>query len=119
MEKACKECQIVKPIIDFYKNKKIKSGYESKCKSCIKEEKKIKSEELNLYNKDYYIKNKLLIKEKRFYKSKEYYQNNKEVIKNKSNEYYQNNKEVIKLRQRDYVNKNKDSISLYKKKLGF
>lgn len=40
-EKYCKRCNTIKPIIDFYKNKRIKDGYSSSCKLCSDKSKKI------------------------------------------------------------------------------
>jgi hypothetical protein len=63
--KVCKKCNIEKPLTEFHKNRSIKDGYALYCKTCS----------IN--------------------KHKTYYQNNKEVIKQKTNIYYQNNKETI------------------------
>ena len=113
--KTCKRCLLNKEIDDFYKNKKIKSGYESKCKSCILEERNAKSEKINEYNIQYYKLNKEKINNKRIYKNKEYYKLNKDSICEKRKEYYSNNKELVNERNRKYAIKNKEFISLYKK----
>jgi len=51
--KICKKCSIDKEIENFYKNKKLKDGYESKCKSCVLEERSNKKDIYSVYNKSY------------------------------------------------------------------
>lgn len=113
--KTCKRCLQNKEIDDFYKNKKIKSGYESKCKSCVLEERNYKSEKINEYNIQYYKLNKEKINNKRIDKNKEYYISNKDSICEKRKEYYLNNRELVNDRNRKYAIENKEFISLYKK----
>lgn len=36
MEKQCRQCQQIKPIVDFYPHKMMKDGHLNKCKSCVK-----------------------------------------------------------------------------------
>jgi len=115
MTKMCKKCLTEKSLEQFYKNKKIKSGYESKCKDCTLENIRNKSDLISSYNKNYYSLNKENIDKKRFHKRKEYYQVNKEDICEKRKEYYSNNKKSVKERNRKYVIKNKESVNLYKK----
>ena len=113
--KICKVCLKSKEIDEFYKNKRIKSGYESKCKSCVLEERNSKSDKINEYNTQYYKLNKERINIKRIDKNKEYYISNKDSISEKRRDYYLTNKEVINDRNKKYVIENKEFISLYKK----
>lgn len=111
---VCKKCLINKNIEEFYKNKKIKSGYESKCKLCILEERK-NNEEVKEYNKKYYKENKEKIYKKRIDKNKEYYILKKEEILEKRKIYYINNKDIIDDKNKEYVKNNKEYLNEYKK----
>jgi hypothetical protein len=113
--KICKKCFIDKEKDEFYKNKKIKGGYENKCKHCVLEERSSKKDINSLYNKEYYINNKDKIYFNRIDKNKEYYINNKELISFKNKEYYIINKETIQSRNKKWVDENKEYISEYKK----
>jgi superfamily II helicase len=48
--RICKKCSLDKEIQQFYKNKKLKDGYESKCKSCVLEERNTKKDRLDYEN---------------------------------------------------------------------
>lgn len=105
--KKCITCNIEKDVNSFYKDKKFKDGYKSKCKECYKP-----------YLKKYYKDNKEKIIEKicKPYKQKYnefYYQNNKDKILKRNKEYFQNTKEQRRLYQINYRAKNKET--LYKK----
>ena len=94
--KECINCKIEKELIEFHK----KLNYlQSRCKNCQ-----------SIYNKEYRLKNKEILKEK----AKIYAENNKEIIKQKQKEshkkYYLENKEKIRERERIYVKKNKEKI---------
>jgi hypothetical protein len=121
--KVCSRCKVSKEDINFFKDKNKKDGMESCCKECKKNN--INLEKQNLYNIEYYTKNKEKInnysnlnynKEER----KKYYQKNKNKIleknkvysndyyntnKDKIKQYYLNNKDKIKQRQLVYINK--------------
>jgi hypothetical protein len=68
--KVCFKCGIEKDISEFYKDISKKDGYSSRCRSCIKECRKLTS-------KEYYYKNK----EKILERNKKYARNNKEKLK--------------------------------------
>lgn len=95
MEKTCKECKTVKPITDYYKNKKIKSGYESKCKKCICKRSNI-----------YYYENLEDCKEA----MKKWASENKEYVSSYKKEYKKNNKNIIN----DWHNKKWSEDPLYR-----
>ena len=84
--KKCTKCNKIKDLSEYSKNSSYKDGLQYKCKFCCKE---------------YYQKNKDLLKERsRLYKEKnkeyclewqrKYYQENKELINKKNNEYRRN-----------------------------
>lgn len=89
--KKCKDCQIEKPIDDFFKNKNFKSGYTAKCKECFQKvyywQKKNKILE---YQKNYYKDNVIKIRNR----IKSYRKKNRNIINRKVLEYRNNNLEV-------------------------
>lgn len=56
--KECSKCKEVKPVIEFCKSSRNKSGLYSKCKSCQKEYRNVNKEEIKIKNKERYNKNK-------------------------------------------------------------
>lgn len=140
--KICTKCNIDKPIIDFCKDSKIKSGYASKCKQCAKDyinsrknlpKKEIKhkictkcgldkvSEEYcNNINTVDGLKNICKQCEKQYRlgrveQSAEYYQNNKESLNLRGKENYKNNLERYKEQNKKYQTEHKEVIAAYKK----
>jgi hypothetical protein len=49
-EKKCFKCELILPISDFYKHKKMQDGHLNKCKTCTKNGVKIRESELRLDN---------------------------------------------------------------------
>lgn len=108
--KICSKCNTLKPIKDFHKRSKLKSGYRSECKDCgcarrrkyhsDNHDKSIQS------NIDWKQKNKEKVREY----SKKYLKNNKESLALKKKEY--NIRSVEK--RRDYRLKNKDRYTMHK-----
>lgn len=98
--KMCCECKIIKPLVDFSKNKNLKDGVNNRCKICCSERNKTR------------------------------YQNKKDIIKQQTNTYYHNNKEIISLKSKEkpsyhkvnpeyyieYRKNNKEKINEYYKK---
>jgi hypothetical protein len=114
-KKVCTKCKIEKPLSEFSKNKRNKSGYEGRCKKCITEyqlayREKFK-EKLKEKNKIYRDKNKE--KNKPYHKA--YRENNREKLREKSKDYYHNNKEKLKENNKSYYEANKDAINNQKK----
>lgn len=74
--KICTKCNIEKPYLEFYKNKK---GYESRCKECKQEYIRVNNEK---YGKEYFLENTRKYKRKNLEKTRldqrKYYHNNKE-----------------------------------------
>ena len=98
--KACTRCGIVKPLTEFSKDKRLKSGLQSSCKSCEAERRK-----------QHYQANKETIKEK----SRQYHHANKEAINERSRQYYQKPevKEAISEKSRQYHQANKEARNEY------
>ena len=67
--KICKVCKIEKELSEFGKRPDSKDGYRNDCKECRKEfmklYKELNSEYLSIKKKEYNIKNKETIKEKK------------------------------------------------------
>ena len=68
------ECQLEKPLSEFYKNKNKKGGLENRCKTCS-----------NKLKVQYRIENKIIISEK----GKQYYKKHKDRIDKKNKKYYE------------------------------
>jgi len=96
--KKCSKCKENKPYSDFYINKRIKDGYGSQCKNCIK----IKDQEK-------YKKNKTEILEKQ----KKYRENNLEYHQQYSLNYYYTNKIPMGLYHKEYIEKTKEKRNEY------
>lgn len=90
--KVCSICNIEKDISLFYKDSKKPDGYRPDCKMCFLER-----------NKDYYLKNKEVIRNR----VKKYSKNNSEKIREYRKTYHEKNKEKLKKYQQDrYYNGN-------------
>ena len=70
IKKPCSKCRVKKPLADFYKDKKSRTGVATQCKTCLKE-----------YAIQYYNKHKETILEQRKEYQKEYRKRNKIKIK--------------------------------------
>ena len=90
--KKCTKCGEVKQIECFSKDKGKKDGYQTLCKSCIKQ---------------YYEENKERINERK----KQYREENKERILKRQKQYYEKNKE----RRKQYNQENKERKAEYNK----
>lgn len=84
-KKICTKCKIEKDVSYFCKNITNINGYKSCCKDCDKKFRLNNKEKLSNKNKEWYIKNKIKIREhaNKYYKEV-YYPNNKEKIIKKS-----------------------------------
>lgn len=94
--KRCTKCNKEKPITDFNKHKRYKSGYRSDCKSC---------------NYIYYQENK----ERISIVTKVYYEANKEKIAKYHKVWYEANKEHVAKINKAYTEANKEKIDAYRK----
>ncbi len=104
--KTCIYCKQTKDYSEFNKLKSSKDGYKSYCRECQKIEYQVYKTE-NLKNKkEYYENNREILRQK----AKDFYQENKEEIKKRNNDFYHQNKEIISERQKLYRNQNKEII---------
>jgi len=90
--KECTKCKEIKELCEFSKDKRIKSGLCSRCKSCRKLD----------YNKD-----KARVSELR----KLHYNNNKEQTLKNCHDWYINNKDRKSKQEKEYRSNNKDKIN--------
>lgn len=124
--KQCSNCKEVKPVTEFYKDKKSKYGLRCSCKSCDrlqkKQYRKANKKKLTERNKQYYEANKerLLEYRKQYYEAnkeniieqiKQYYEANKERLLEQKKQYYETNKEDIIERNKQYYEANKEEIA--------
>jgi len=107
MDKKCTKCNIIKDVINFYRDKYNKTGYKSQCKECLKYN-HIKYKELE---KEYRLKNKDKIRET----IKKWRNNNKEKCAQYTKKYVLNNKEKVKKRYKEWLLKNPEYYKNYKK----
>ncbi len=88
----CKNCNEIKELSEYNKNKRRKFGIEIVCKACLKNRYKDRIHD--------YKKQKIIY-------DKEYRKNNKKKISKYKKEYAEINNEKIKLYQKEYLLKNK------------
>lgn len=93
--KACTKCGQIKPITDFRKDKRLKSGYGSQCKACKYEQ--TKAWVLNNYDRKLEINARWLAKNKdvKALSTKKWAQRNSEYLAAKSKKYRLENKERL------------------------
>lgn len=146
-KKKCSKCGNIKSVSDFIKDKRLKSGVGSFCKECNSKRKsewykknkeyvkkyhkkyrKEHSDDMSIYNKNYYLKNKDILSERyKDYrqeyriehadeikrKSKEWRDNNRDYTKQKLREYYYNNKEKCLKLNKNWKENNRDKYNEY------
>ncbi len=121
--KKCTKCSIVKCLSEFYKDKRSKHEYLSKCKQCCKEYVDQNKQKIQKRAKKWYDNNReKALKTRKNYRNKNrekiaknkkiwYIKNKKKIIKQKK-EYYTKNKKIIKKRTKEYTkNKLKTDIN--------
>jgi hypothetical protein len=99
--KACSKCSLIKEISEFYKDKRIKSGYGAECKSC-------RSAKISLWqqaNKDKCHQAQSRWKEK-----------NRETLNARSRERYTKQAEAENIRSKKWREDNPEKESIRKKK---
>jgi hypothetical protein len=96
--KLCNTCRIFKELPEMVKDSKIKSGYSSICKLCLKHKRKLS-----------YLKNKKKINEI----NKKYKENNQQKTKEWNKKYRENNQQKIKEYIKNYSKLNKDKLTEY------
>lgn len=95
---VCKECDLEKPVTDFYANKQMKSGYGSSCKECVKAK-----------NRAY----KASISHLRPAQSRDYYERNKEVILAKNTAYHEENPHIAAKSKKNWKQRNPDKVNAH------
>jgi len=104
--KKCSRCGKVKSIEAFYKHKRYKNGYCSRCKVCMNEINKIWRENNPEYYKEYSKNNLGKVRE---YKRK-YYKNNEVKVKERSSEYRKNNPEKARKANKNWRKDNPEKV---------
>lgn len=107
--KRCIICGLEKPLSAFFREKRIKCGRRGNCKQCqqpyLRTWRERTKKRRALYDKEYYHKNKPIIRQRRKAYLQHWYLTNKERIKKQQREYNIKNKEGASLRTLRYMNK--------------
>lgn len=90
--KVCSGCNILKPLTDYYDQKKGLGGKMSRCKKCNKKYAEENKDRIKNYHAERYINNK----DEHDKKSLKYYYENKDDFIQQQKQYKENNKEKIK-----------------------
>ena len=85
--KSCSKCKELKPLTEFSKDKNKTSGYNSQCKTCIKEYYKANVDKIKEQKKEYYKAN--------VDKFKQYNKNNADKLKEQKKQYNKANRDTI------------------------
>lgn len=104
--KKCSKCKEVKDVSEFYKDRRAKDGFLSRCKACQNKYYKERSNEISDYNKIYSKKNKIKVS----HYNKKYYDDNKSLILEKTRIYKKNNREKLRESQAKYNDDNRECI---------
>jgi hypothetical protein len=119
LKRTCKECNLEKDIIDFYKRSKRENSYLYVCKDCCKEKQKTNrsnnKEYYDSYNKKYHNDNRDRLNE--YYKKWREENKNCDLYKENRKKYYELNSKIIKEKNYDYCKSRRKNDSLYKLKL--
>jgi len=120
LTKKCSKCGKIKPLSEFYKDKRAKNGRQSWCKECIIKYEEKNKERILDYAKGYRENNKEYIekyreenKEKIAKQTKKYQRNNKKKIRKRRHEYYIKNSEKESRRAREYYKSNRYIMDEY------
>lgn len=128
--KICTKCKKNKSLENFYFRKNL-NKYETRCRECIKKEKKLweeknkekhkqqskiwkqnHKEETKQYNKEYKLKNK----EKLDKQNAEYREKNREKCCNATKLYYKNHKQKVNRKRSEYSKRKRQEDYIYKLK---
>lgn len=112
VSKLCSKCKVDKPVEDFSKCSRSKSGLKSQCKSCV-------SIAGKKYRNNPKVKKAAIVRKKKWDEEnadkyqeylKKYYEDNKEDRLKYSKEFYKNNREKYKKMRKEYYYANKVTI---------
>jgi 5-methylcytosine-specific restriction endonuclease McrA len=112
--KPCTKCLEIKPLTEFYKEKRFAVGYQSRCKMCMREHKRQARQTSPNADRDYYLKNKerLLTQKKAKYVTDEEHRKRAQAQMKK---YYAQNRERIKARVKANAALRSDELVQYRK----
>jgi len=109
--KTCTKCGEVKPLDEFWKDKRAKNGVLGACKKCryeiLKKYRSENKEKMNEWQKKYNSENQEKVKEI----NKKYYYKNKEKVKERQRKNRSENPEKVKKIKKKYYYKNKEKIN--------
>ena len=112
-QKKCSKCDNVKPLAEFYKNKRSPGGHRPNCKQCHNKVTAIymQTDKYKAYKKkydqeQYYPVNREAILER----ARCYYQENKESVSERNKLYNQENREAIADKRKQYYQANKSTL---------
>ena len=111
--KTCTNCQVPKPLVDFYMEKRVADGRQAQCKECMRKRKQQQRLANPTLDKEFYHANKDRLRQERRdrYKSPEV----RAKERQQQREYYLKNRERLKAKVKAYAEANKAKISAYQK----
>ncbi len=102
--KKCNKCGEEKPITEFHKHKRCKSGYTTQCKTCSSLYYEANKERIAAVTHAYYEANK----ERKTEYCKEWRETNKERVASNAKAYYEANKEKMDAYRKTWYEENKE-----------
>ncbi len=89
INKICTKCQVIKPVIEFYRNRRIKSGFTSWCKLCENKQKKLWREKNRNLEHKYHKRYRQRHPEQKREENRRYREKYREVLNQKQRTKYQ------------------------------
>lgn len=123
--KKCSDCDRVKPLEEFRKDKSTKDGRNYQCKACEAEYRKANRERYQEYNRqwreanreqrlEYLRQYREANREKRLEYFRQWYEANREQRREYSRQHYESNREKYRERSRQWAKENPDKVRAYK-----
>lgn len=111
--KTCTKCKQDKELTEFYKDRRIKDGLRSQCKSCMKGYHETNREKITARQKAHYQANreKIIARQQAHYQAnrekvsvykRAHYEAHREEVRSRQHAYYQENSEILKERSAQY-----------------
>jgi hypothetical protein len=110
VKKACSKCGEVKPSSDFSKDSRAKSGLQSRCRECEKEDRHASRDAIAERKKRYREKNLDDLRKKERERSRRLRQEDPEAVNEKIRNWKRANRDKVLEGQRKYREKNKEKI---------